>query len=170
MCGNIINWMIYAENTRSEKREDGLEESSMSTTDPADSAPPLGLQVWRPVLPLTNDSTGTGCYSLVDSQGVSAIPINDDAQQLTLGPTSPAYDMPFQPGDVLGFYVNISDNDDYDGIEIQHVPNITVWYAGTSTMDTVFIGNNPPGHLHYSSRVAPAISIAIGKQSHNLLY
>lgn len=175
MCGSIINWEIYAENNdrKRRRRKRGTMESSRmrGSRSAGESAPLLGLQVWRPVPPgIINDSTGAGCYSLVGSQGISSIPDNEG--QFTLSP-SPVYDIPFQPGDVLGFYINIRNNDEYDGIHIRSapsgIPNMMVWYTNNqiaSTMDSVYllIGNSPPGDLGYSSRVAPAISISIGKQ------
>ncbi len=179
MCGSIINWEIYAENVddgKRRRRRGGKESSrsrgSRSTSRPADSAAPLlGLQVWRPV-GLPPDSTGTGCYRLIGSQGVSSIIIPDDDQQFTLGP-SLAYGIPFQPRDVLGFYVNISDSYEYNGVKIQSVPsgtsNMTVWYTENqiaSTTDTVYLtGNSSDGDLHYYRHMAPAVSISIGKQS-----
>ena len=127
---------------------------------------------------IINDSTGAGCYSLVGSQGISSIQIPDDNEghPFALSP-SPVYEIPFQYGDVLGFYVNISNNNEYDDIHIvsapSGIPNMMVWYTNNqiaSTMDTAyFIGNNPPGDLDSSIRVAPAISISIGKQLQSLL-
>ena len=122
---------------------------------------------------IIDDSTGAGCYSLVGSQGISSIPDNDG--QFTLRPTP--HNIPFQHGDVLGFYVNMSNNNMYEDIHIvsapSGIPNMMVWYTNNqiaSTMDTAyFIGNNPPGDLDSSSRVAPAISISIGKQLQSLL-
>ena len=175
MCGSVINWEIYAENNdKRRRRKRGAMESSRtrgSRSTGSESGPLLGLQVWRPVPPagIINDSTGAGCYSLVGSQGISSIPDNEG--RFTLSPT-PAYDIPFQHGDVLGFYVNIPDSveDNINGINILSapVPNMMVWYTDNqiaSTMDTFYlIGNSPPGDLSSSIRVAPAISISIGKQ------
>ena len=172
MCGSIISWVIYAEDDDRKRRRRRSESSRGSRNVPAGgppavNAPPLGLQVWRPVPPI-NDSTGAGCYILVGSQGISSIP--DDDGQLTLGPSRPSNNIPFQPGDVLGFYVNIprrSGDDEseveYDGISIQRAPgNKIAWYAERQTMETVYlIGDG--GDLGYFSSVIPAISISTGK-------
>lgn len=146
-------------------------ESSPTRGSGSESPPLLGLQVWRPVPPagIINDSTGAGCYSLVGSQGIiPSIPENEG--RFTLSP-SPVYDIPFQHGDVLGFYVNISNNDEDDDINLNilsaPISNMMVWYTNNQIASTIYllIGNSPPGDLDSSSRVAPAISIAIGKQS-----
>ena len=144
------------------------------------SAPLLGLQVWRPVPPagIIDDSTGAGCYSLIGSQGISSIQADEipEGRPFTLRP-SPVYDIPFQHGDVLGFFVNIPNNDEDDArdddinLNILSAPvsNMMVWYTDNqiaSTMDTFYlIGNSPPVDLGSFSSVAPAISISIGKQS-----
>ena len=178
MCGSIISWEIYyyAEDN-DEKRRRRRSESSRGLRNvpaggpPVVNAPPLGLQVWRPVPPI-NDSTGAGCYILIGSQGISSnlCDESDDEGQLTLRPPSESDNIPFQPGDVLGFYVNIpgcNGNDgsevEYDGIRIRGAPgNKIAWYAPRQTMETVYlIGDD--GDLNYSSSVIPAISISTGK-------
>ena len=127
--------------------------------------------MWRPLPPI-DEFTGAGCYSLVGSQGISSIDIPDeDGDPVTLRPSLQS-NIPFQPGDVLGFYIDIPDSDEieYD-IEIQSAPgnNHTVWYADdqnliTSTAPTYyFIGSSPPGTLATLRYEAPAISITIRK-------
>ena len=138
------------------------------------SAPLLGLQVWRPLPPIYNESTGTGCYSLVGSQRISSIPEEIESRSLMLTPSRPC-NIPFQPGDVLGFYVDTLNAEEFDsdGIRIQHAPGINmVWYsesvnqnliASTISQTVYLIGDSPPGNLDSFSSVAPAISISIGK-------
>ena len=167
MCGNITSWMIYAVDTDRRRRETNelLARGSRSIPS-AGSATLLGIQVWRPLPPIY-ESEGTGCYRLVGSQGISSINLNNGG----LAPPVPC-DIPFQPGDVLGFYVNIpdTDNHDHEDIEIRRAGgDEIVWYSDNQmqiapTIPTeYFIGNNPRGDLDRSSSRAPAISIAISK-------
>lgn len=166
--------MYYTEEDGDGKRRRrGIESSRGSRSAPAVRSPLLGLQVWRPLPPI-NSFTGTGCYSLVGSQGISSIPdeavIDENGRPILTPSPSSQCDIPFQPGDVLGFFVD-TPSDDFDSdVRIYSAPGInTVWYAedrpiASAAMQNVYlIGNNPPGDLGYSSSVAPAISIAIGK-------
>lgn len=185
-CGNITDWEIPATyfdpDKRRRRRRETLDvevELSRGARSDDQSAPPrpiLGIQVWRPVPPIIDVSMGTGCYSLVGSQGVSMISVPDSDEPLTIRPFLQP-DIPFQPGDVLGFYVDVPDSDeiDYVGTEIHQSSTrneIPVWYAESvddptliaSTVPTdYFIGNSPPGTLATSRFDAPAISIAISK-------
>ena len=68
----------------------------------------LDLQVWRPS-PTVDDSTGTGCYSLVGNNRFSNIDLSDGVARIT---PSPQDYIQFQPGDVLGFYVEDANDGD----------------------------------------------------------
>ena len=61
----------------------------------------LDLQVWRPSATV-DDSTGTGQYSLVGNNRFISITLSDEVAIVT---PSPQDYIQFQPGDVLGFYV-----------------------------------------------------------------
>ena len=171
MCGSIIDWEIYADRRRRRETDELTRDSDRSA--PAVPSPLLGIQVWRPVPPL-DESTGTGCYSLVGSQGISSINIpdgdsdNDGGSNSNILTPSERCDIPFQPGDVLGFYVDIPDDDMYDdGIRIRRAPgNKMVWYTEDNIASSyLIVGNNPPADLVTSTMIAPAISISISKLS-----
>ncbi len=170
-CGNITTWEIsanYIDPDKRRRRRETVDERSRGSRSvpPAPSYPLLGLQVWRPLPPI-NESTGTGCYSLVGSQGIY-IPEEFEDGELILRPSPPVYGIPFQPGDVLGFYVDIPSTGYYDGLDIQRAPgDNTVWYTDDQIASTVptyyFIGSSPLGTLTTLRNDAPAISIAISK-------
>ena len=91
----------------------------------------LDLQVWRPS-PTVDDSTGTGCYSLVamGNNRFNDISLNSGIAS-SLVP-SPADYIQFRPGDVLGFYVEEASMPT-DGVVILTSPSSftseLVWYA-----------------------------------------
>ena len=130
----------------------------------------LDLQVWRPS-PTVDDSTGTGCYSLVGNNRFTSISLSDGVAQVT---PSPQDYVQFRPGDVLGFYVEEARDVD-DGVVVLTSPNSfiseLVWYASTSiapTMATSQNGDCPysvgsSGVLNSLARAAPVISISTGK-------
>ena len=72
----------------------------------------LDLQVWRPS-PTVDDSTGTGCYSLVGNNRFSDISLDGGVASFLV--PSPANYIQFQPGDVLGLYVEVAREID-DGV------------------------------------------------------
>ena len=90
-----------------------------------------------------------------------------------LTPSPQAY-IQFQPGDVLGFYVEEARNNNFDGVVVLDSQNFTselVWYASiTPAMATSHKGDCPysvgtEGVLHTSTRAAPVISVNISKNS-----
>ena len=120
----------------------------------------LDLQVWRPS-PTVDDSTGTGCYSLVGNNRFTAISLSGDVAVVT--PLPQDY-IQFQPGDVLGFYVEEA-NGANDGVVILTNPSSftseLVWYASIApTMTTYSVGSN--GVLNTMTHAAPVISIRTG--------
>ena len=133
----------------------------------------LDLQVWRPS-PTVDDSNGTGCYSLVGNNRFTSISLIDRVARVT---PSPQDYIQFQPGDVLGFYVEEARNDDDDGVVIltsyEGITSLTselVWYASIAPiMATSQSGGCPysvgsSGVLNILTQAAPVISISTGIQ------
>ena len=154
MCGNITEWGV-------DVRPDG------GNHQPDGGVPyTLDLQVWRPS-PTVDDSTGTGCYSLVGNNRFTSISLSDDVAQVTPSPQD--YIM-FRPGDVLGFYVEEAGRDSA-GVVILTTSGDTstftsesVWYAIPSVTASqngdcpYSVGSN--GILNTLTRAAPVISIS----------
>ena len=92
MCGNITEWGV-------DVRPDGSGIQNRYALD---------LQVWRPS-PTVNDSTGAGQYSLVGNNRFTSISLRSGVAIVT---PSPQDYIQFQPGDVLGFYVEEARRDD----------------------------------------------------------
>ena len=148
MCGNITEWGVDV--------QPGGGPHSMEYT--------LDLQVWRPS-PTVNDA-GTGCYSLVGSNRFTSIPLADDVARVT---PSPQDYIQFQPGDVLGFYVERGRGDN-DGVNILRSSSSftleRVW-VGEIDSPTSRSGSCPysvgdEGVLDELTRAAPVISISTG--------
>ena len=159
MCGNITEW--------------GVDVRPQGGNHQPDSGMPytLNLQVWRPS-PTVDDSTGTGCYSLVGNNRFTSIPLSDGVAQVTPSPQD--YIM-FRPGDVLGFYVEETrDDDEDDGVVVLTRPSSftseLVWYASIApTMATSQNGDCPysvgsNGVLNTVTTGAPVISISTGSK------
>ena len=128
----------------------------------------LDFQVWRPS-PTVDDATGKGCYSLVGNNRFTSVPI--DTPTFVLSPSPEAY-IEFQPGDVLGFYVEETRDNNFDGIVMLNRDSFTeetVWYASIApTMATSQNGDCPysvgiNGVLNKFTRAAPVISVNVGK-------
>ena len=151
-CGNITEWGV------------DVHPGGQGATDRYT----LDLQVWRPS-PTVNDSTGTGCYSLVGSNRFANIPLQNLVAQVT---PSPQDYIQFRPGDVLGVYVEDAREDD-DGVVILTNPSSftseLVWYVNIApTMATSQNGDCPysvgsGGVLNTLIQGAPVISVSIGK-------
>ena len=124
----------------------------------------LDLQVWRPS-PTVNDSTGTGQYSLVGNNRFTSISLSD---QVAIVTPSPQDYIQFQPGDVLGFYVE-EGRGAPDGVVVLTNSSFTsevVWFASiaptlATSQITYYIGSS--GDLDTSTRAAPVISIRTGE-------
>ena len=123
----------------------------------------LNFQVWRPSP--TVDQTGGGVYSLVGNNRFTSIYL-DGGVASSLLPSSSNY-IPFQPGDVLGFYVEEARRDD-NGVAVVTTDRYTresVWYA-SATSQTVAgcpISVGSAGDLNTVLQGAPVISISTGK-------
>ena len=151
ICGNITEWGVDVD--RENQRGYFLD-----------------LQVWRPS-PTVDDSTGTGCYSLVGNNRFTSISLSGGVAQVTPSPQD--YIM-FRSGDVLGFYVEEARQAN-DGVVVLTEPSSfiseLVWYASIApTMATsqsrdcpYSVGSN--GVLNTLTQAAPVISISIGENS-----
>ena len=124
----------------------------------------LDLQVWRPS-PTVDDSTGSGQYSLVGNNRFTSISLSG---QVAIVTPSPQDYIQFQPGDVLGFYVE-SERGNNDGVVVLTSPSSftseVVWFASiaptlATSQTTYSIGSS--GDLDTSTRAAPVISIGTG--------
>ena len=155
-CGNITEWGV------------DVHPGGQGTTDRYT----LDLQVWRPS-PTVNDSTGTGCYSLVGNNRFTNIPLRNLVARVT--PLPQDY-IQFQSGDMLGVYVEDARQND-DGVVVltsydrsTRFTSELVWYASIApTMATSQNGDCPysagsDGVLNTSIQGAPVISVSIGKQ------
>ena len=121
----------------------------------------LNLQVWRPS-PTVDQTNG---YSLVGNNRFTSISL-DGRVAVPLLP-SPSNYIQFQPGDVLGFYVEEARDDDNKGVAVLTTHSYTresVWYASTSQTVTgcpISVGSG--GDLNTMLFAAPVISIDTGK-------
>ena len=137
MCGNITEWGVDVH------RVGGRHQNRYT----------LDLQVWRPS-PTVDDSTGSGQYNLVGNNRFTSISLSDGVAIVT---PSPQDYIQFQPGDVLGFYVDCFDcglDDDPDGVVVLTSSSFTsevVWFASiaptmATSQTTYSIGSS--GDLH----------------------
>ena len=136
----------------------------------------LDLQVWRPS-PTVDDSTGTGCYSLVGNNRFTSISLSGGVAVVT---PSPQDYIPFQPGDVLGFYVEEAKSSTYNtpGVVLRTSPSYLtseiVWFASLNHEAATSQSGDCPysvgssGVLNTLTRAAPVISISISKHAMQL--
>ena len=149
-CGNITEWGV------------DLNPVDEGTTFNFD------FQVWRPssTVKYTN---GHGCYSLVGHYAVSSISIETRVTSDHVAQVTPVSQLQFQPGDVLGFYVEsqTSDSHENNGVVVLDDEMYTrerVWHARI-TSTTSLSGSCPysvgrGGVLNTLTRAAPVISIS----------
>ena len=152
MCANITEWEVDL--------QPGGDNHQMAYT--------LDLQVWRPS-PTVDDSTGTGCYSLVGNNRFTYISVSGGVALVT---PSPQDYIQFQSGDVLGFYVEEA-REAKDGVVVLGRGSFTselVWHASIAqNMSTSRNGDCPysvgrnGGVLDTPTRAAPVISISISR-------
>ena len=149
-CGNITEW--------------GVDLSPAGTNITFD----FDFQVWRPS-PTVSE---TGCYSLVGNFIVrsTTIPIQPVSEHVARVTPLPQEQLQFQPGDVLGFYVEsggTTSNHD-NGVVLLNSANYTtelVWHASITTPN-LQSGScpypvGPTGVLSTSTRAAPVISLSV---------
>ena len=120
----------------------------------------LNLQVWRPS-PTVVDQMDSGDYSLVGNNRFTSISLSNNVAEVT---PSPQDYIQFQPGDVLGFYVEEAriDNNGVVVLTTNSFTNELVWYASTTfqTMAGCPISVGSSGDLNTMLRAAPVISIS----------
>ena len=122
----------------------------------------LDLQVWRPS-PTVDDTTGTGCYSLVGNNRFTDIRLQNRVAIVT---PSPGDYIQFQRGDVLGIYVEEISNPNNGVAILSNFTSELVWYASIApTMATSQNGDCPysvgsSGVLNTVMNGAPVISIS----------
>ena len=162
-CGNITEWGVDLNPDGTRAKFDFI------------------LQVWRPS-PTVNVS---GCYSLVDDFSSREITVEDNPanERVARVTPSPQDQLQFQPGDVLGFYVESngdgsSDHDngvvvlEYDDQNSAQLFNSElVWYGYIDTLAQTSLSGNCPhpvgtnGMLSSSTHAAPVISISVSSYS-----
>ena len=165
MCGNVVAWGVDVRPDGGNHQPPNPERESSRSQPPVPYT--LDFQVWRPSLTV-NDSTGTGCYSLVGNNRFSDIPLSGGVAE-SLAPSPSNYIM-FRPGDVLGFYVEVArgNNDGVVVLDEDHFASELVWYASIApAMANSQNGNCPysvgsNGVLSITTRAAPVISISTG--------
>ena len=129
----------------------------------------IDFQVWRPS-PTVNE---TGCYSLVGNYIVRSISITDtpEINHVARVTPSPQDQLQFQPGDVLGFYVEShGTSSDFDnGVVLlnngSHTNELVYFASIDITAQTSQSGSCPypvgtSGVLNSTTRAAPVISIS----------
>ena len=129
----------------------------------------LDLQVWRP-----SPALGNGYYNLVGNNKFTSISLLDPRgnQVAVVTPSSGDY-IKFQPGDVLGVYVEEARDDNNKGVVVLTSPSSftseLVWYASIApTIATSQIIAGCPisvgsgGDLNTMLRGAPVISLSTG--------
>ncbi len=127
----------------------------------------LDLQVWRPSPTVET----TGCYRLVGNNSFTSVALRDRVAMVT---PLPQQRIQFQPGDVLGFYVENARREN-DGIVLLSDLNVRgdnryeteeVWYARHPEFSSISSCPYPVGSsqvLNTFNRAAPVITPIICK-------
>lgn len=146
-CGNVTEWMVDVHPVR-------LGEHRWTSST-------LNLQIWRPS-PTEESARDTGVYSLADNERIS--PISLSAGRVLVIST-PGKHAQFRPGDVLGFYLeDTMDND--RGVVVLNSDTFTsemVWYASVAPQEGSCLSIGSSGELNTMTRAAPVMSMATGK-------
>ena len=154
-CGNITGWGIDVNSGAFVGRQN--DRSGQYSLD---------FQVWRPS-PTVDDSIGTGCYSLVGNNRFTSIsPIIDPGVAIVI--PSPQDYIPFQPGDVLGVYVENASVATDGVVVLTHSTfgsSEYVWYAEITettshSRDCPYSVGSNGGVLNTLIRGAPVITIS----------
>ncbi len=136
-----------------------------------DQAYTMSFQVWRPNSPSPVDTDG--CYTMQGANHFSPIPLGDpdtDDRGIVTGVPLESDRIEVQPGDVVGFYLHSSRNDD-DGILFAEDQDgesedggESVWYAtddvtgsGVTCLFPVGTGRT----LSLSANLAPLITATV---------
>ena len=155
-CGNITEW-------EADVHPGGGNHDMVYTLD---------FQVWRPSPTVEN----SGCYSLVGNNRFTSVPLVNEVATVT---PLPQERIEFQPGDVLGFYIENTDRND-GGVVIlldsgekgdSGYETEEVWYADVSNAvignrECLYpVGSQPGRTLNSFTNAAPVISMSYGKFS-----
>ena len=158
-CGNITEWGVDLNPDRDEQ----------------DRTFNFILQVWRPSSTLKTDS----CYSLINDHRIMSTVIKEDLQtgRVAKVTTLPQNQLQFEPGDVLGFYVEshgsgstpdgTGTGDDDNGVVVLNDSSHTselVWHGRITSLTSRSGGCSycvgTSGLLNTSTHAAPVISIS----------
>ena len=149
-CGDITAWQAHVED---------------SGGDHQNGAYTIHFQVLRPSLTVGSD--GAGCYSLVGENRFPNITLLNRVVSETPEPTNI---ISVQPGDVVGYYV-LSSIDDDDGIQMDSGDDsINIYYNEDNGGNPISLGPDScqvsagdGGLLTSSTSAAPQLSIDISK-------
>ena len=155
-CGNVTEWGV-------DLQPGGNVDDGLYT---------LNLQVWRPSPTTVDDSTGSGQYILVGNNRFTSISLSEGvAPSLQVTP-SVQNQAQFQPGDVLGFYVERARNSDrgVNMVITASYTSETVWYASVATLYSIGcpISAGSSGVLNSLFQGAPVISIETGLTNNSM--
>ena len=147
-CGEILEWGARMQ-PGGPKHRDGVYT--------------VHFQVWRPS-PTSSGGSGDGnCYSLVGENRFPGVTLGDD--RLLSETPQPTNVISVRPGDVLGYFVSSTDDNDNQGIQLDpDFTNDVIYYADFDapiTMGTALVG--PGGVLSLSTSIAPVVSVSMSK-------
>ena len=129
----------------------------------------IDFQAWRPSPTAVDSPNSTSLYSLVGNNRFTSISLSSGIAIIT---PSPQDYIQFQPGDVLGFYVENANNHT-NGVVIRVSPSILtnemIWFASiprttlSSNVRDCFYSVGENGNLNTLTHAAPVISIETGQ-------
>ena len=106
------------------------------------------FQVWRPV--------GDGVYELVGENAYPAINLTQGSD-IGMAAITPVY---FQPGDVIGYYMDSTCNSSECGVRLDVNSSQHEVYYGPRVLNATF---NITENMQLASNLAPILHIAVGK-------
>ena len=132
----------------------------------------ISFQVWRPNSPSPVDTDG--CYTMQGTNHFSPIPLADPDtadRGIVTGVPLESERIEVQPGDLVGFYLESSRNDD-DGIQFPEdrgnpspYTDETVWFATGSLTPrpeaTCMYPVGSSGLLSFSTNLAPLVTVTV---------
>lgn len=155
-CGTVTEWAV------SIASNGGSNDSTMDI---------LSLQVWRP----SSSVNETGCYNLVGNNNFSSVSLESDSEMTSVTPL-PHEQIHFQPGDVLGFYMENGQGVEYTSSGVMMLCDLNeqgdrgyeteeVWYATNLVFSNAqcLAAVGPGRLLDSSTNVAPIIAVSYSK-------
>ena len=154
-CGDITAWQTCVEPSGRNHR---------------DGVYSIIFQVWRPSPSVDID----GCYAIVGEDRYEDIQLIESEGGLVNRILNPSSFISVQPGDVLGYFTFL-DNDEFEDGGIQHNPEFnmeSVWYHTNTDDDplvsrgiscTLPVGEGTDRILRTFSSLGPVFSVDIGK-------